>query len=625
MITLKEICANAREMFLNRQQHQILLDTYQNSSLAEKKTCPEAVYYAAEIYVYRGNFQSAREALDIIQEVYSQQANNEALAKAFITRARIARSESSLNNAIELLNTSRSLTTNHAVHGNADFLHGEVLIGRDIKGAMEYYTRAWESYRLVTEYDPQFKHELVQLGLRIINIAYMQAMYRIAKFYRTEVRKILQELNPLFLSDGEKMQIAHEMMQMSNFKAAWEQIEQIDLSCDQSPAFLMRVHAVRAYMAWMSDDEYTTYRELSKAERFEISHRVEQGLMFLVKGHLHLTAGEFEEAERVVRGSQLLVGDNILLKNRFRVLSGCIHALSETVTEESVLEMQAVLEYYRANYLQMEVIQCLMICGWMEKQLGREEEAREHLQECLTRCRQMGSVGSIYRYFQLAYPYIASLWESLEKVESVNQLLKLFQHRYENGINGQKPRLYALTNKPRFWVNNQKKTGYNMMLYILYLVENEEGSRDEIMALLWPNDPIKERTLNKLHVMRNDLKEVSGEWWSYEVADDKNFRVEPHFPGYYDAKAFQTFVERADFTSDMSARLLYYQKAIHLVKGDFAEGWDGKFFAEQRQKFKATYLRILAEGIQLADAQNRPDLVEQWTKKLNNASDHAVA
>ncbi len=493
----------------------------------------------------------------------------------------------------------------------------------DTSEAMEYYIRAWESFRLVTEYDPQYKHELVRVGLRIINIATMQRIDLMTTFYRKEVNKILDELNPAYMSDDEKMQVAHERMQMSNFKSAWEQIEQIDLSSNQSPAFLVRVHAVRAYMAWMSDDEYTAYRELMKAEQFDISNRVERGLMTLVRGYLFLTAGEFEDAERIVRGSRLLTGDNALLKSRFQLLSGCIRALSETVTEKSLLEVQTVMEYYRTNYLLMELIQCLIICGWMEKQLGRNEEARLHLQECVTRCRRIWGVGPIYRYFQLAYPYIASLWQSLDKVEVVNDLLQTFQHRYENGINGQKSRLYAFGKKPLFLVNSKKKNGYNILLYILYLVEKGEASRDEILALLWPNETTKDRAINKLSVMRKDLKDMSGDW-IFHSQTEKIYRVEPHAPGYYDAKTFQTLVERAKFTSDMSARLMYYQQAIDLVKGDFAQEWPGAFLAEQRQKYKAMYLKILADGIPLAQAQNRPDLAEQWSKKLNACSNDTI-
>lgn len=624
MTTLKEICAKARNLFFNRRQHQLLIDAYQNSPLTEKQAYPEAVHYVAEVYIYRGEFERAREALEIIQQVYDLAADNEGRAKVFISRARIARLESYFNIAIDLLNSSRSLTDNHVIRGNADFLQAEVLMGRDTKAAMEYYTRAWKSYRLATEYNPQFKHELVQVGLRIVNIAYMQAMYSTAKFYRTEIKQILRGLSPNFMSDDENMQLAHEMMQMNNFKSAWNQIEQIDLSADQSPAFVVRVHAVRAYMAWMSDDEYMAYQELNKADQFEIRNRVEHSLMTLVRGYLHLTAGKFEDAESVVRESCFLVSENDLLKSRFQVLSGCIRALSETVTEEALTEMQAVLGYYRANFLWMEFTQALIICGWMEKQLGQEEEARKHLQACVNQCRRMGAVGAIYRYFQLAYPYIATLWESLDKVEVVNQFLKTFQKRHENGINDQKPRLYAFQEKPILRVNNRQKNGHKMTLFILYLLEKEEATRGDILALLWPNDPLKDRTVNRLAMMLRELRHMSGEWWAYKVPDDKDYKVEPFFPGYYDARLFQTLVDRANFTSDMAARLVYYQQAIDLVKADFAAGWDSEFFAEQRQKYKKIYLRILADGIQLAKAQNRPDLAEQWSVKLNACSNNAI-
>lgn len=611
--TLKDVHESARYYYLT-QRHDILVKAYRNSGTVERQAYPDAVRAVAEIGIFRGDFTLAGEALGFAYEGYSQQGSKSGLAHVLIARAHIARHESQITEALKLLDESREMTLNDAVHGAADYLQGEILMSTDTDRAMDYYMQAWKCFRRAVEQDPLYKFDMAQVGLRIANIAYMQGMDDTAKKYREDSMNVLAEDGTEFLTPRQMMQLGHEMMQTGDFGAAWQYIEKVDLISLESPAFEVRVHAIKAYLAWLSDDESMAAREVELSLPVSTDDRIVIALRLLVQGYLSLSSGDYHGAQLRIREAKLNIGDNLLLKNRFQQLSGCIKAMFEQCTDDDLAEMQNVLSYYRNNFLRMEVIQCLLICGWLATLLRRTEEARNLLQECVDRCWKLGGVAYIYRLFQLAYPHIVEIWGSLERVERVQRMMVRFKHRYENGINGKKCLVYAF-DKPRL-AAQQNKRGPLIMKYVLYLLERGEATRDELLDLLYPGDR-REGVVNKFNVLRASVNEVVGDWAPY-IQDEKIYRVISHFPGYYDVREFKRAADMAQRVADETARLIYYERAIEAYRGHFAEGVAGDFFDARREEYQRIYCQILKEAISLADAQGHKDLSGKWWAKLGS-------
>lgn len=603
----------AHEYYLTG-KHEELLIAWEESSTSDKYKAPETVYFVARVYIFRGKYVTALNILEYANEGYKRQENGVGLARVALAQADIFYHESNLDLAIQYIQRSLTMTDDTKVWGEANLLWGEAMTLVDAKKAMQHYNEAWKLLKEASTQDRKYGYYAAQASLRLANIAFMRNDDAVAQTAQEHARLMLANMDDSLVSPLTVMQMANQMMQSGDFEKAWKYTSQIDLNKYESPTLDARIHTVKAYMAWLCNDDTVAWREITPVLKTALDNEHVKGLIRVAHTHLLLSQYDFEQALLVAEGGVALSSENPLLKSRFEVLIACILALSNQVDETTLATMEEMLTYFKENFFRMEILQALLVAAWVAKMLGNTEKTSLYLQELVKSCYRSGNVSHIHRYWQMAYPYISDEWDAVEGVEIINEALQNFEKRFIIGINLQKERLMGF-GYPTLWRGKRKiLRGEVRAKYLLYMIEadNQTASREEILELLWPDAPLNVAIRN-FGTLRAEIKEqLAGGLPTYE---EGRYTLPENFPTYYDVRAFQEAIDLSKRYDHPSYRLVYLMRAIDLYQNHFANGITGKFVYEKAKHYYYIVQLLIEDAIQLAEQTGRGALKERLAEK----------
>jgi DNA-binding SARP family transcriptional activator len=144
---------------------------------------------------------------------------------------------------------------------------------------------------------------------------------------------------------------------------------------------------------------------------------------------------------------------------------------------------------------------------------------------------------------------------------------------------------------------------------LLLLVDRPGGvSRNELMAMFWP-ESTEVRARSSLHTTLYRVRRALGERGIVQNDFERYF---VHVPDelYYDVRALESFLAQASSAEEDSDKIVAYEEAVGLVRGEYAEGVTGDWAVQRRQEIET---RITEAYLGLAQARARLGL---WAEAI---------
>jgi two-component SAPR family response regulator len=130
-------------------------------------------------------------------------------------------------------------------------------------------------------------------------------------------------------------------------------------------------------------------------------------------------------------------------------------------------------------------------------------------------------------------------------------------------------------------------------LFFFFICMQEAVTKEQVGAALWTEtrdtQALKARFKNEIYRLRRAVgRDVI-------VFDDEYYRFNREMDYEYDVEAFDSHVQRAHKTADMSARMEHLQKAVDLVHGSYLADVDADWAIPERERLGLAYVSVLEE------------------------------
>ena len=130
-------------------------------------------------------------------------------------------------------------------------------------------------------------------------------------------------------------------------------------------------------------------------------------------------------------------------------------------------------------------------------------------------------------------------------------------------------------------------------LFFYFLFRQEALTKEQIAEVLWPEvtDPqtIKKRFKDGIYWLRRALGK------NVVVFDEESYRLNRTLDYEYDVEAFESHLRRARKNKDITERINWYQKALHLVRGAYLADVDAPWASTERERLRQIHVSALEE------------------------------
>ncbi len=164
--------------------------------------------------------------------------------------------------------------------------------------------------------------------------------------------------------------------------------------------------------------------------------------------------------------------------------------------------------------------------------------------------------------------------------------------------------------------NNRSHKMWALLAYLIYH-SNKKVSQSEIFSTVWNDDEKTDNPANVLKVMLhrtrtmlNDLDADLGKQWILSGKGD--YHLNPEIPYTLDIIEFENEIKLGKAKNNPTEKLVHYQKAISLYKGEFLEKFVGDtWIIPIASYYHGLYIEVLEEMLQLYDVS------EQYSEIIN--------
>ncbi|HJQ14285.1 MAG TPA: tetratricopeptide repeat protein, partial [Anaerolineales bacterium] len=380
-------------------------------------------------------------------------------------------------------------------------------------------------------------------------------------------------------------------------------------------------------------DLYSEVGEFEAAEQaYEQAEAIASGLpgffisnyLVLARANLTLLQDDPESTSKILKSfrKHLKTNPSSYERGLWALLAGRNHLLKQE-PRKAISLLQESKDYFLQDGRESESLSCMVWLIGAYDQAGQKENARTEFRELLS-VRNKPTHSLLITLHQ-ALPWLKSLQEDSqvgrsltglidksnklgEKILSVRRILRRYAQsiqmpaasltirsfgRAEVSING---RVISMSE----W---RTKSVRDLFFYFLFL--QEAVTKEQIGAILWPEitsaQALKARFKDDIYRLRRAVGKNA------IVFDEIYYHFNRTLDYEYDVEAFESYINLARKSKEVSKRIDCYQKAVDLVQGPYLSEVDSPWAMEERERLGQMYVSALEELAHLYLDSNQID------------------
>ncbi len=567
---------------------------------------------------------------DAIRELQAKK-DAPALALALVRRGNASRVlgnyKDAIQDAAEIMKIAEAQDDLQALYADALRLRGLSLYrqGRS-RQAMDDLEAALEIYERVKE-GPPIPHLLMDTGM--VHAALGE--YRKAKVSYEKALEIWRQTGNLFNQANLLNNLGFLQYQIGEYETAAQSLEE-GLLCAQQSGYTR----MEALISISMGDLYSEIEDFPiagqnyvKADALvqKLGDRFLSNYLRIAEANLALLEGQTSRARAMVEQASTVVraGDSGYEYGHYRLASGRL-AMQQGEFGRALAALADAKDRFRQDGREMETNWSSIWLAAAYYRDGQTVKAMDEMKSVLQKPNQV-SHSAVVAARQ------ASEWlEGLRNDREHRALLRgLFERtdRLDDQLPGIRRQLRRMARtieipaptiaiqafgRAQVWVNGRLLSASDWQtqavreLFFYFLAMNKPVTKEQVGAVLWPDttEParLKLRFKNEIYRLRRAIGQGT------ILYEDEYYQLNPAIDHEYDVEAFEAYLAGAKSAALPADQIIYYQKAVELVRGPYLEDLGALWVAPERERLQQAFL---SAALALAELDYRDG---KWTTAL---------
>jgi ATP/maltotriose-dependent transcriptional regulator MalT/DNA-binding SARP family transcriptional activator len=580
------------------------------------QTRPGLISLRGPILAIKGNLRESNELLDKAVSIYRKNHNTVGLILALVRRANTLRFLGDYTASLEDIQEALHLAESDV---SLQFYYAEAL---RLKGLNLY--RLGESRQAVASLEHSLSlfsalHETARIPTLLMETGMVHGAVGDIDSARRSYQSALKIRQ-------EEKNIHSQSEILNNLAVLYHQIGEYELASETFETGLVCARKSRNYRAealiltGLGDlfgevEEFDAASQAygqAEAAADNISVRFITNYLVVARGNLALGLGNFDEVNQILKTyrKKMRISQSAYERGLWSLLEGKYH-LFKNEPRKAIHIFVKCKEFFAQDGRDLELQWSMVWLTVAYDQAGERENARAEIQELLSIVAPPDH--ALLVTFRQANLWLKDLQADMvigrqlsgliEKAQRLNAKLPairrtLRRHASFIQVPSASLMIHAFGNPEVSASGNivamsDWRTQSVRDLFFFFICMQEAVTKEQVGAALWTEtrdtQALKARFKNEIYRLRRAVgRDVI-------VFDDEYYRFNREMDYEYDVEAFDSHVQRAHKTADMSARMEHLQKAVDLVHGSYLADVDADWAIPERERLGLAYVSVLEE------------------------------
>jgi|GEM_PF-6204430 len=606
-IDLDHFEKNSRDIFANEiDGRERILEAFAQIPEDKRHQYPEIAFYAAKVFINRGQHANARKQLQICAQAWKTDQEN--LARVYLLHAYLCKLEHDLIGLKDFAAKVQKISKDDNLLAECQILLGDAVIDTDPSKALQYFDEARKRYIRSSVLNPLTTPDAVRASLRAAGVAIRQGKRVIARQYQRYARDATQQYGNVDLLCAVLMRTADVHEIEGDYALAQSTHNEALQYAEDNPQKSVALDYRRAKLAYLINDDRTASDILKHSIHTDHIYTLCQwilcqGWLAALCYEVQDAAHKLEEVRAIVRGDERII-------NQIYLLEGLIAAQSGTISDDIIQATLAAKDYFVKHHLIIEASQAKLILAWLSALQGNDGHVILLMDDLELDIQRLDHVQHLARLYQISIAVLGGWWSETVTTQMEQTLAS---REYGEGI-----RVYAM-GVPRVFVQGgelkqRDRYGRISVQLLIYMLEKRQAKLHEITEALWEESDGSNISQRFHTLMSNTKKQLGTSDWCAYSNERRMYIVKEEFPHYYDARDFRNTFDLLQLSKQPLQSLTHCLKLINMYN-TFARGFDNEAFIDLRHQYEALISRtLLTAGDLLPEVVN--DLPREWHEQL---------